>query len=137
MTSNLPRYFYSRIKDRYGDYFGIKDRHSKKQIACTIYWQTSPSQQVAAQRDAARIVAALNAHLPDQATTACHTDRRYIYGPESEGVNDLFVVQDAKTRRDLACAVHWGEGEEIEAERIIVQIMDALNAYRPAKKRRA
>lgn len=137
VTSHKSRYFYTHIEDDYGNYFGIKDRQSKQQIACTLYWQCNPRQQVAAKRDAARIVAALNAYRPTRAATVLRGERRYIYGPDSEGVNDLFVVQDSKTGRDLACTIHWGDGEELKAESVIVLITDALNAYQPAKRRRA
>jgi hypothetical protein len=137
MTSKKLRYFCTRIKDEYGDYFGIKDRRTKKQIACTIYWHCSPREQVSAKRDAARIVAALNAYRPGQEGSGRGGKPHYIYGPDSEGCNDLFVVQDTKTGKDLACTIHWGDGEEVDAERVIARITNALNAYQPLKKRRA
>lgn len=137
MTSTKLRYFYNRIQDDYGNYFGIVDRTNEEQIACTIYWHTSPRQQVAAKRDAARIVAALNAYRPDKEAMASPSKPRYIYGTDSEGVNDLFVVQDSKTGNDLACTIHWGEGEEVKAEQNIVLITKALNAHQLAKKRGA
>ena len=82
MTSTKRRYFYNRIQDDYGNYFDIVDRTNKEKIACTIYWQTSPREQVAAKRDAARIVAALNAYRPDQEAMASPGKSRYIYGPD-------------------------------------------------------
>jgi hypothetical protein len=137
MTSTKLRYFHNRIQNDYGTYYGIVDRKNDEQIGTTIYWQTSPREQVAAKRDAARIVAALNAYRPDQEAMASPGKARYIYGPESEGVNDLFVVQDSKTGKDLAGTIHWGDGEEVKAEQNIVLITKALNAHRLAKKRRA
>jgi hypothetical protein len=136
MTSTKLRYFHNRIQDDYGIYFGIVDKKTKKQIACTIYWQISPSEQVSAKRDAARIVAALNAYRPDQEAMTSPSKPRFIYGPDSEGVNDLFVVQDSKTGKDLACTIHWGDGEEVKAEHNILLITKALNTYRLAQKRR-
>ena len=137
MTTKQPRYYFTRIKDDDGDFFGIKDRKTKKQIACTIYWQCSPRAHVVAKRDATLIVAALNAYQPGQEMSARGGKPRYIYGPDSEGCNDLFVVQDTKTGKDLACTIHWGDGEEVEAERAIILITKALNACQPPNKRRA
>ncbi|HVX13091.1 MAG TPA: hypothetical protein VHC22_18045 [Pirellulales bacterium] len=64
---------------------------------------------------------------------------RYRYAEEREGVNDLWVVVDTKTGRDIACAIYWdSEPDWMERTRADIRlIVDALNAYPPARNRRA
>lgn len=114
MTNKKLRYVYTPIKDDYGNYFGIEDRKTDEELACTIYWHTSPRQQVAAKRDAVRIVAALNAYQPGQEATARPGRARYIYAPDREGCNDLFIVQDSKTGRDIR--LHYPLGRRRRGE---------------------
>jgi hypothetical protein len=64
---------------------------------------------------------------------------RYIYGKDSNGCDDYWIVQDSKTKRDLCCSLFW-DCEPAWAERTeadIRLIVDALNTYRPACDRKA
>jgi hypothetical protein len=64
---------------------------------------------------------------------------RYIYGRDCEGCNDLFVIQDTKTGRDIACTIYWNDEPAWakRAEQAARLITEALNAYQPGKNRRA
>ena len=63
---------------------------------------------------------------------------RYIYGKDSNGVDDHWVIQDRKTRRDLCYSIFWDSEPEWEkrTEADILLIVKALNAYGPAIDRR-
>lgn len=56
---------------------------------------------------------------------------RYVYTQQREGVNDLWVVEDLKTGRQLACAIYWDSDPEwAERTRADIRlIVEALNAY--------
>lgn len=64
---------------------------------------------------------------------------RYIYGKDSNGVDDHWVVQDRKTKRDLCYSIFWdcAPAWEQRTEADIRLIVEALNAYPPARNRRA
>jgi hypothetical protein len=68
-----------------------------------------------------------------------HKHPRYSYSKDSNGCQDHWVIFDTKTGKDLAYSIFWDSAPDWmrRTEADIRLIVDALNAYPPALRRRA